>query len=530
MNFNFKNILILLTGTFFLVHGIPIPQRHCQEDKLDESGGMELSNKKKQGKVEFSNMIIDIKFWVIHDGKNGYLKQNQISDQVTVLNEAYGGKQSKLGVDSKMRFRIKEIKYIENSEWYYGCSKNENAIISENKGSSDKYVSIYTCHDSSYLGFAYYPWSWGEGHSRQVIFSSPHTFPGGKLSSYNMGLTVVHEMGHFLGLRHTFSRSSSCTWGDDGIADTPHEKTPSYGCDLKRDTCPDKEGKDPVWSYMDYSIDSCLDRFSPDQTTYMVNAVSKYRPKLKQLSIQNYDELYAPTPSPTFKPTSPPTYNPTNLPTKNPTFNPTNYPTFFPSLNPTNYPTLYPTYIPTQSPSLHPTFKPSQYPTYFPSVSPTKNPTNIPTQAPTSLYEYCDIRKKDGIPHKWMCTNGKYNQKCTWHWHYIKCMPLAHEDPIDIFCDVRKNSDQSKTSRWKCMRDFMQEKCYWDSEQEKCFPRTQEPTANPTFPPTFNPTSKPTFQPTFQPTSQPSSQPSLRPTKFGKGMGMGMGKAKKPKP
>ena len=87
-------------------------------------------------------------------------------------------------------------------------------------------------------------------------------------------------------------RSGSCTSGDDGIGDTPHEKTPSYGCDLE-DTCPD-QGLDPVWSYMDY-IDSCLDRFSPDQTTYMVNAINKYRPKLKSISILNYQALYAPT-------------------------------------------------------------------------------------------------------------------------------------------------------------------------------------------------------------------------------------------
>ena len=59
---------------------------------------------------------------------------------------------------------------------------------------------------------------------------------------------------------------------------------------------------------------------------------------------------------------------------------------------------------------------------------------------------------------------------------------------IDIFCDVRKNKDQTKTSKWKCMRDFMQEKCYWDLEKEKCFPRSEKPTSSPSHNPSNNPT------------------------------------------
>ena len=44
---------------------------------------------------------------------------------------------------------------------------------------------------------------------------------------YNYGYTAVHEMGHYLGLFHTFTKDGSCIKEqDDGVADTPISSTP----------------------------------------------------------------------------------------------------------------------------------------------------------------------------------------------------------------------------------------------------------------------------------------------------------------
>ena len=83
------------------------------------------------------------------------------------------------------------------------------------------------------------------------------TMPGGDLEDYNLGMSAVHEVGHWFGLLHPF-QDTTCAKGDPGdyIDDTPQEKAPTDGCPVGKDSCPDSPGPDPIWNYMDYSFDS----------------------------------------------------------------------------------------------------------------------------------------------------------------------------------------------------------------------------------------------------------------------------------
>lgn len=73
------------------------------------------------------------------------------------------------------------------------------------------------------------------------------TLPGGDLDGYNLGMTAVHETGHWFSLLHPWS--SSCYDAGDYVADTPQEIEPSYGCPVGKDTCPDVAGLDPIHNY-----------------------------------------------------------------------------------------------------------------------------------------------------------------------------------------------------------------------------------------------------------------------------------------
>ncbi|KAF2685522.1 hypothetical protein K458DRAFT_387486 [Lentithecium fluviatile CBS 122367] len=71
---------------------------------------------------------------------------------------------------------------------------------------------------------------------------------------------AVHEIGHWLGLLHTFG--GNCTDGNDFVHDTPAHLQPSgdtmYTCDVTVDTCPDNPGLDPNANYMNYMQPKCM--------------------------------------------------------------------------------------------------------------------------------------------------------------------------------------------------------------------------------------------------------------------------------
>ncbi|KAG5978986.1 hypothetical protein E4U55_005685 [Claviceps digitariae] len=102
------------------------------------------------------------------------------------------------------------------------------------------------------------------------------TVPGGNQPpAWNMGKTVTHETGHWLGLFHTFE--GGCTNPGDLIADTPASDSPTKGCPVNRDSCPKMAGLDPIHNYMDYSDDSCYEGFTKGQILRMHSQWQRYR-------------------------------------------------------------------------------------------------------------------------------------------------------------------------------------------------------------------------------------------------------------
>jgi len=89
------------------------------------------------------------------------------------------------------------------------------------------------------------------------------------------GKTCVHEVGHYLGLRHIWG-DGDCT-AEDGIDDTPNATENSQNitnCDTLNNTCTDNIGvfgdlPNMQENYMDYSPESCQVAFTVGQSDLM---------------------------------------------------------------------------------------------------------------------------------------------------------------------------------------------------------------------------------------------------------------------
>jgi hypothetical protein len=214
-------------------------------------------------------VTIPVVFHVIHDGTEGNVPDSMIQAQLQVLNEGFAG--------SGFSFSLQSINRVERRQWFTGCygSQNFKKALAVDPANT---LNFYTCKPKgNILGYAYLPWSYDESnyhHGVVVLYSS---LPGGGAVPYDEGDTGTHEVGHYLGLLHTFERG--CQEPGDAVADTPAEASAAFGCPTGRDTCP-APGLDPITNFMDYTDDACMFEFSSGQGTRMDEIVSVYKPSL----------------------------------------------------------------------------------------------------------------------------------------------------------------------------------------------------------------------------------------------------------
>ncbi|MEP7324135.1 MAG: zinc-dependent metalloprotease [Saprospiraceae bacterium] len=98
------------------------------------------------------------------------------------------------------------------------------------------------------------------------------------LKTNKFGRTLVHEMGHYLGLLHIWGLSIGDCTEDDGLADTPPQEGPYYDCPkYPQMSC---NASNMFMNYMDFVDDICMHFFTKDQVKVMSNTLLASRQSL----------------------------------------------------------------------------------------------------------------------------------------------------------------------------------------------------------------------------------------------------------
>jgi hypothetical protein len=289
---------------------------------------------------------VNVVVHMVHKENSENLHDSIIQNQMVVLNQAFRLQNENrddirdifkdLQTDAQIEFELQEVIRVKtNANFALTLTGLPDAVKQKSKGGSDaispeKVLNIWVCKiqpipfiGGQILGYAYPPAglaNWPDGASAPSLeldgvvidfrvfgANNPNKLTVNGQSYDAKGRTTVHEVGHYLGLRHIWGDGGGIFGGsscgeDDGIEDTPNQGAQSPGgCNKMANTCIDAQNDlpDMVENYMDYSGENCQNTFTEDQVSVMRSVLLNQRSTLvSSLQQSNIESLWTIFPNP----------------------------------------------------------------------------------------------------------------------------------------------------------------------------------------------------------------------------------------
>lgn len=141
------------------------------------------------------------------------------------------------------------------------------------------YLNIWVCNLTGSTAYSAPPGNFLP-NDEGIVCKYQHVGNAGATSyPYHKGRSIVHEAGHYFGLKHTWGDDNGACTGTDWINDTPNQANFSTNCSTfpKTDACSPSSPGVMYMNYMDYSEDGCRNMFTKDQVNAMSNCITNFR-------------------------------------------------------------------------------------------------------------------------------------------------------------------------------------------------------------------------------------------------------------
>ena len=254
----------------------PRPISRAEELKYVEIAGEEFLE--WQSETAYNSVYINFDTG-LGDTPVGKIPADEIQRAVDRLNDRHTN-------GSPFHFEIDTIDYTHNNSWAIGGDlwNSWESIYTL------AYNSLETLNVFSVIGFYYnltlggvglFPWTIDSGDPIFYRVSMKGLYLTDLTAEEGRDHVFDHEVGHSLGLLHTFNYGCDLNSHGDYVDDTPTHTSANNVCDYTVDTCPDDPGNDPVDNVMNYVYGSeCQMGFSIGQFDRTLWAINNWVPTL----------------------------------------------------------------------------------------------------------------------------------------------------------------------------------------------------------------------------------------------------------